>query len=556
MTPKLTNYSVSLIEPLERLVDMPHGLTAGDDTKPWLWLPEDWHAHPGSRLTNVEALNELQPDFIAGFYRLFAPSRQLPARLWNGEQLPGSTLAFSVVLEDSLLPAIPTIKSAAAFDGERLVLLRPDQLVAFVRLHQSCTWLCHRAGLVYVALDRHLRRCDETISVIARAALDRRLHDVRILDWLCRQPLPDGHFGLLRSLPALAREALLRAEPGSTAACQIGALFQFNRREAQATPWGFVAAEAVAVFYAHHGLQDELARKGLPFGLQDKLKDDVEWDGILTAACVGQYEMFLHGVPLRQDGWQEYERGLNHESDRCLSATWNGSQALQLLRCVRLKDGTDSIRPDDIAIRRYLGEDERPQQHLLYRRSEIGFFNASLLAATDFKPEEPLGSLVELLRLMVRRDNLRSFAPDTINARAPMLTTVDPLDILHREQPARLELPPSGQLLVVTANWGALASHPHLTNWLLRMVAARLPQLGFPCYGIMHDRIVFPLRHGGVLEDYRPWLEDSGRLLGTLLKNLPPIELMLTSCTAWDHVVPTVDAAQQRATEEEEHHAD
>ena len=58
------------------------------------------------------------------------------------------------------------------------------------------------------------------------------------------------------------------------------------------------------------------------------------------------------------------------------------------------------------------------------------------------------------------------------------------------------------------------------------------------------------------LDHYRPWLEDSGRLLGTLLKNLPPIELMLTSCTAWDHVVPTVDAAQQRATEEEEHHAD
>ena len=276
------------------------------------------------------------------------------------------------------------------------------------------------------------------------------------------------------------------------------------------------------------------------------------WEAILTAACIGQYESFLHGVPLRQDAWQEYARDLNYRIDASLSAVWKGSLDLHLLRCVRHKAGTDSIYPDDLAIRRYLGEDERPQQHLLYRRSEIGWVNSSLLAATDFKPVEPLGSLVELLRLIVRRDNLRSLAPDTINARAPMLSTFDSLDVLHREQLARLGLPHSGQLLVVRAHWGALASSTHLTNWLLRLAAARLPPLGFPCYGVIQDRIVIPRRQGGTLEAYRPWLNDSIRVLGGLLKNPPPIELKLTACTAWDRVVPTVDT-EQRATEEDHH---
>jgi len=66
--------------------------------------------------------------------------------------LPGNAIAIAVVLEDALLPALPAIKSAAAYNGEQLVLLRPEDIVAFFRLHQACQWLCHRAGLVYAAL--------------------------------------------------------------------------------------------------------------------------------------------------------------------------------------------------------------------------------------------------------------------------------------------------------------------------------------------------------------------------------------------------------------------
>ena len=101
MKPENKNYMVSVIKPAAPFAKLPHGLTANDDNLAWLWLPEDSAQHPGPRLTHAEALDELQPAAGADFYQLFAPPRQLPARLWNGEQLPGTLFAFTLVLEDA-----------------------------------------------------------------------------------------------------------------------------------------------------------------------------------------------------------------------------------------------------------------------------------------------------------------------------------------------------------------------------------------------------------------------------------------------------------------------
>jgi hypothetical protein len=548
MKPENKNYMVSVIKPGASFAKLPHGLTASDDNLAWLWLPEDSGQHPGPRLTHAEALDELQPDAGADFYQLFAPPRQLPARLWNGEQLPGTLFAFTVVLEDVLLPAIPAIKSAAAYDGKHLVLLKPEQLSAFVSLHKRCTWLCHRAGLVYEALKWHVRRYGDGTGGIWELAFDQRLRDVRVLDWLCRAPLPAGFLGLFRTLPTLARESILRAEPGSEAARQLGALFQWNPRETQAAPWGFLAGEAVAVFNVHQGLQQELSRKGLPFGLQGLLADGVAWEGVLTSATVGQYSMHLHGVPVQENLWQEHRLRLDNDVQRATESILESNQRYGVLRCVDREDGSHWIYPDDMQVRRVFDGSDRQREQPVFQHSERGWLAANLLQPSNIKLSAPFSTLVELVAMVLRQQNIGTLLGETINARAAMLGKFDPSAVVFGEMVPLLRLPATGKLMVAQVKLGALESAPHLSLWLAPFMAALLESLEQPCYGVFANTIVMPLASADLVERQRKFVHSALEHLRRLLKHPELVTYDVEICETWEQAAQLLSPATTQRT--------
>jgi hypothetical protein len=138
---------------------------------------------------------------------------------WRGEVLD-SPLAFDTETDarGDLKRQVPRLALASACDGERLVLLRPAQLEAFISLHERHDWVGHNlAAFDFWVVEEFLKRGLELEDHWAweawwRIADSGRLHDTMLLDLLVRIALGRGESGQAESklfpknLAQLARE--------------------------------------------------------------------------------------------------------------------------------------------------------------------------------------------------------------------------------------------------------------------------------------------------------------------------------------------------------------
>jgi hypothetical protein len=507
------SYVFSLIEPPRALDRLPYGLTASDEQQPWLWLPVNQASNDSLRILQCEALNDLQPDCVDGFYRLFAPPRVFPARRWDGTALAGPVIALAVVLQDALLPDLPAIKSAAAYDGQRLVLLSSGQLLDFTRQHRDRVWVGHRMGLIFETLAAHHRRQVNDHGSLVTMLLQQQFHDVRLLDLLCRQPLPAGHLGLLRPLPVLVREALLRADPAADVVRALGALTQWQPGEARAAPWGFVAANAVACFHIFSVLSKELARQGLPSGLQPYLAEGVDWPAVLGSAFIGAYRMSWQGVPVDREGWQDYRRRLGDYIQNTLDTLLGSNDQHGLLRCVEA-GRTRELYFDDLQVRRRQAWQEEHAGRVLFQRGEHGWLSTDL-----FKPlpelQEPLCTLYNLAPQLLIAQNLHAYG-GRLCAQAAWGGAFQPGELLLTRLHKVLAMPATGKLLLLQLH---RADAPALLlQELARFWAGCLVIAGLACYGSVREYVVLPVPGDLSPDECQTWLARSFRLVGRLLK--------------------------------------
>jgi hypothetical protein len=105
--------------------------------------------------------------------------------LWDGAPLSGggfSLVVFAAEQAPAATPPAPVL--AGVSDGRSSLVLRPEQLGPFLRLHAGAHLACHDAAELHSALRHHLDRAGDAEGVRALWGFARqcRLHDVALLD--------------------------------------------------------------------------------------------------------------------------------------------------------------------------------------------------------------------------------------------------------------------------------------------------------------------------------------------------------------------------------------
>src|SRR5262245_21649763 len=109
----------------------------------------------------------------------------MTANDWDGRHLGDGPLAMAVVTGDpSTGPDLPPLVAAAAHDGGRSYVIRPERLGDFLRGHHAAAWIaCHDAGQFFWTVEAHLRGVGnrDALEALWGIARDQRLYDVQLL---------------------------------------------------------------------------------------------------------------------------------------------------------------------------------------------------------------------------------------------------------------------------------------------------------------------------------------------------------------------------------------
>jgi hypothetical protein len=110
-----------------------------------------------------------------------------PARFWDGTPRGAGALSLVLLSADTgAAGAPPAPVLAGVHDGSAGLLLRPQQLGPFLRLHAGAHLACHDAADLHRVLRRHLTGVGDEGAVEALWGFSRdcRLYDVGLLDQL------------------------------------------------------------------------------------------------------------------------------------------------------------------------------------------------------------------------------------------------------------------------------------------------------------------------------------------------------------------------------------
>jgi hypothetical protein len=124
---------------------------------------------------------------------------------WNGVPLQGPVIGFDTeteaIQEDEFekLTEWPRLVLASASDGERTVVLYPDQVGAFVEAHVGYEWVLHNSAFDYWAVKKHLHSGPFRLTgerAWSPLPGTGRFHDTMLLDQLVR--IADGRTDVSR----------------------------------------------------------------------------------------------------------------------------------------------------------------------------------------------------------------------------------------------------------------------------------------------------------------------------------------------------------------------
>lgn len=113
---------------------------------------------------------------------------------WDGKPLSGSVVAFDtetdLITGDEFghLAEWPSLVLASASDGDRNVILYPQQLVGFIEIHRNREWALHNAAFDYWVVRKYLDTGPGSNHVLGWNELPGtgRMHDTMLLDQLVR----------------------------------------------------------------------------------------------------------------------------------------------------------------------------------------------------------------------------------------------------------------------------------------------------------------------------------------------------------------------------------
>jgi hypothetical protein len=126
---------------------------------------------------------------------------------WNGKSLGKGRLAMTVLTKDEPAgPDSPTLILAAACNGHRTHLLRPEQVGDFLRTHAEAQIACYDLDSFFWPIENYLRSSGDWggRQALLDAAHGCRLHDIRLLYQLLFDALFDAIPPELKDLRQLA----------------------------------------------------------------------------------------------------------------------------------------------------------------------------------------------------------------------------------------------------------------------------------------------------------------------------------------------------------------
>ncbi len=110
-----------------------------------------------------------------------------------GRWHPGQRLRGHLVAIDTETAAIngldvPPLAVAAASDGQRHLLIHPNDLAGFLRSHANAEFVCHNAAFDFWVIHQHLSNANEVeaLQLWRQTVEDCRLHDTMLSDILIR----------------------------------------------------------------------------------------------------------------------------------------------------------------------------------------------------------------------------------------------------------------------------------------------------------------------------------------------------------------------------------
>jgi hypothetical protein len=105
---------------------------------------------------------------------------------WDGRRLAGRRIAFDAETTLFEFPEIPELALAAASDGRRHVLIHPDDVADFIRLHRDREWIMQNCPFDFWVIHRFLsdRGDEDALAAWRRNLEERRIHDTLLLDLL------------------------------------------------------------------------------------------------------------------------------------------------------------------------------------------------------------------------------------------------------------------------------------------------------------------------------------------------------------------------------------
>jgi hypothetical protein len=133
--------------------------------------------------------------------------RKYPYAPWDGRKLAGRVLAIGVGTTPIFGLKVPRLVLISASTGTVNVVISPDQLGRFLRLHRGRHYVCHDVRLFFWVINRHLSRAGEERArgIWWKLADGGRLHDTMLLDQLIRLAETDAP-PQDRSLAVVARD--------------------------------------------------------------------------------------------------------------------------------------------------------------------------------------------------------------------------------------------------------------------------------------------------------------------------------------------------------------
>lgn len=173
---------------------------------------------------------------------------------WNGDPLSGGVIGLDTETVAFASPHdVPQLVLVVASDGERTLIIHPDDARRFLIAHRDGHFVFHNVAFDFWVLERHFRSRDDddATRLLWHLALEDKLHDSMILDMLLRLGESDA-FPVPRSLKDVAAEyAGIKLNKQDPYRLRFGEIVGMALEDVELGFFEYAAADPLATLHAY-----------------------------------------------------------------------------------------------------------------------------------------------------------------------------------------------------------------------------------------------------------------------------------------------------------------